>query len=214
MREIDLFIFDLDGTLIDSSPDIVNAVNHTLDKLGESPLTEEMISQHVGMGVLKLLRECILTEHLDRADEAVAIFRRYYKAHLVDHTTLYPGIRDVLNHFDRKKKAILTNKTESFVRPILKGLGIKKQIHYAMGANSKGVPKPSGKPVAKILKRFKAKPDRTVLVGDSSEDIETGRLGGILTCSVTWGYHSREELNRSGPDYLVDDPLELIDLFG
>lgn len=213
MKEIDLFIFDLDGTLIDSTLDIVNAVNHTLHALGEPPLTEEMISQYVGVGVLRLLRRCILREHLDRADEAVSIFRRYYKAHLVDHTTLYPGISEVLNHFSGKKKAVLTNKTEIFVRPILKGLGIKKQISYAIGANSKGVPKPSGAPVEKLLKRFRASPERTVIIGDSAVDVETGRLGGIATCGVTWGFHTRDELKQAGPDYTIDDPLELMDLF-
>ncbi|MDX1765092.1 MAG: HAD hydrolase-like protein [bacterium] len=213
MKEIDLLIFDLDGTLIDSTQDIVNAVNHTLGALGEPPLTEEMISQYVGVGVLRLLRKCILQEHLDRADEAVSIFRRYYKSHLVDHTTLYPGIREVLDHFSGKKKAVLTNKTETFVRPILKGLGIKREISYAIGANSKGIPNPAKAPVEKILKRFRSTPERTVIVGDSPVDVQTGRLAEILTCGVTWGFHTREELTRAGPDYMIDHATELMGLF-
>jgi phosphoglycolate phosphatase len=131
----------------------------------------------------------------------------------VDHTRLYPGVREVLEHYTGKKKAILTNKTEMFVNPILKGLGIKRQIDYAVGANGKQAPKPSGAPVEAILSRFGIRQDRAVMVGDSPVDVETGRLGGILSCAVTFGFHSKEELQRAAPDYMIDTFAALKDFF-
>ncbi len=210
---IDLFIFDLDGTLINSTADIARAVNHTLRHLGEAELSEEVIRQNVGDGVLQLLRKCLLDRHQDRIDEAVTLFRSYYGAHLTDHTTLYPGVREILSHFSGKNKAVLTNKPERFVRPILEGLGIGDQINFCIGGDGKSVPKPAAEPVLKILERFGVEKGRAVMVGDSAVDIETGKLGGILTCAFTGGYRSREELDAAKPDYMIDRMADLKSIF-
>lgn len=132
MKEIDLFIFDLDGTLIDSTRDIANAVNFTLHHLGEPTLTEEVIGSHVGDGVLNLLRECLSERHQEQVREAVSVFRKRYGEHLTEHTTLYPGIKETLEHFEVKSAAILTNKPERYIDPILKDLVIRRFIRIAV----------------------------------------------------------------------------------
>jgi phosphoglycolate phosphatase len=213
LEEIDLLIFDLDGTLIDSTRDIANAVNYTLQQLGEPTLTEEEIRQNVGDGVLRLLKRCLLESHQDRIEEAVDLFRGRYGEHLIDDTRLYPGVSGVLEHFSAKKKTVLTNKPERYVGPILEGLGVLHQIDYIIGGDGKTVPKPSAEPVTMMLQRFGVEEGRAVMVGDSVVDIETGRLGNILTCAFTSGYRSKEELEQAGPDYMIDDMVQLKDIF-
>ncbi len=213
MKEIDLLIFDLDGTLIDSTRDIANAVNYTLVQLGEPALTDHVIQQNVGDGVLKLLKRCLLKNHQDRIEEAVTLFRSRYGEHLVDDTKLYPGVVEVLEHFSAKKKTVLTNKPERYVEPILKGLGVDHQIDYVIGGDGKTVPKPSAEPVRTMLQHFGVEEGRAVMVGDSAVDIETGRLGGILTCAFTSGYRPREELEQAGPDFMIEKMVQLKELF-
>ncbi len=212
-QEVDLFIYDLDGTLIDSTRDIADAVNFTLRHLGEPTLTEEIIGSHVGDGVLNLLRKCLRERHQERINDAVSVFRKRYGEHLTDATTLYPEVRKTLENFSDKKSAILTNKPEKYIDPILQGLGIRHLIDYDLGGDGKVVPKPAVEPVVQILRHFNVEKGRAVMVGDSPIDIETGRLGGILTCAVTFGFRSRAELAAAKPDFLIDRFEELMELF-
>jgi phosphoglycolate phosphatase len=213
MREIDLFIFDLDGTLIESSRDIANAVNFTLRHLGEPVLSESEISRNVGDGVLNLLRRCLVENHQDRVTEAVKIFRQHYGEHLTEHTTLYPGVKETLEHFGGKRSAILTNKPERYIPPILQALRISERIQFSIGGDGKIVPKPGGEAVRKILKHFGVEAGKAVMVGDSAVDVETGKLGDILTCAVTFGYRPRKELEAAEPDFIIDRFEELMEIF-
>lgn len=213
MKEMDLFLFDLDGTLIDSTQDIANAVNFTLERLGEPQLTETMILQNVGDGVLHLLRKSIVENHQHRVEEAVSIFRSRYGEHLLDHTKMYSGVKEILEYFSGKNKAVITNKPERYLDPIFRGLGIQHQIDCAIGGDGTRVPKPSAEPVREMLSHFHVKQARVVMIGDSPVDMETGKLGGVLTCAVTYGYRSREELEKAEPDYMIDDLLQLKEIF-
>ncbi len=213
-HKIDLFIFDLDGTLIDSTRDIASAVNHTLAYLGEPVLPEAVISDNVGDGVLELLRGCLVENHRDRVDEAVAVFRRYYGEHLLESTRLMPGVREALNHFAGRPMAVLTNKPQRYVVPILEGLGVAVHFGLAIGGDGHVVPKPAAGPVHRILSQFGAAGSRTVLVGDSPVDVETGRLGGVLTCAFSGGFRPREELQAAAPDFMIDRMDQLKELFG
>jgi phosphoglycolate phosphatase len=213
LPKIELFIFDLDGTLIDSTRDIANAVNHTLAHLGEPVLPEAVISDNVGEGVLELLRGCLVENHRKRVDEAVAVFRSYYGAHLLESTRLMPGVREALDHFAGRPMAVLTNKPERYVGPILEGLGVAAHFGVAIGGDGHVVPKPAAAPVHEILSRYRAERSRTVMVGDSPVDVETGRLGGVLTCAFTGGFRLREELEAAAPDFMIDRMEQLKDLF-
>jgi phosphoglycolate phosphatase len=213
VKKIDLFIFDFDGTLIDTTQDIAASVNATLAQLGEPQLTEEEIQSNVGDGVLKLLKRCLMASHQDRIEEAVRLFRDHYGSHLVVHTVLYPGVREILEHFSSKKMAILTNKPERYIAPILERLGIQERFECAIGGDGSSVPKPSREPVREILKHCGVDEGRVVMVGDSRVDVETGKLGDVLTCAFTGGYRSREELEEARPDYIIDRMDQLKDLF-
>src|SRR5688572_14834217 len=121
--DIDLLIFDLDGTLIESKWDIAAAVNLTLTDLDLPVRSQEEIFSFVGDGVKRLLRLSVGEENLDRYNEALGVFRGHYLAHCLDRTTFYPGIDRVLTHFARKQKAVATNKSLEYTTKILDGLG-------------------------------------------------------------------------------------------
>src|SRR5256885_15017174 len=121
-HKIDLLIFDLDGTLIESKWDIATAVNLTLGDLGLPPRPQEEVFGFVGDGIKRLLRLAVGEENQERYDEALRVFRGHYLTHCLDCTKFYPGIDTVLTHFARTHKAVATNKSLEYTTRILQGL--------------------------------------------------------------------------------------------
>ena len=114
MKEVDLMIFDFDGTLVSTGSDLVAAVNYTLQQLGCEPRREDEIISFVGDGVKELIERALGNDHLAFYPEAIKIFSSYYGEHLLDNAALYPGAEEILKHFQHKKKVILTNKRYNF----------------------------------------------------------------------------------------------------
>ena len=209
---IQLIIYDLDGTLIDSRRDIVNAVNWTLNELGLKELRPERISSFVGNGVTNLMRETLQEAtpvpagYLNRA---IKIFRKRYGGHLLDTTRLYPAVRKVLEFFKERKQAVMTNKPEGFSRVIVQGLGIDSYFFRIVGGDQGFPKKPDPAAVRDILNSIRVSPEETILVGDSATDIETGRNAGVVTAAVTYGFGKREEIESARPDFILEDLEEL-----
>lgn len=206
---VDLLIFDLDGTLVDSKLDIANGVNHTLTTLGLARISNEEIYHYVGHGVTDLIADAVGL-HQERRGEALKIFMDYYQAHLTDHTRLFPGMPEVLDHFSVKKKAVLTNKPQGLTDLLLRQLGLTTRFDMVIGATVDAPKKPDPASTQHILKTCGVSPQRAVIIGDSAVDIETGKNAGILTCGVTYGFRPREELEQSSCDLLINHPPELI----
>src|SRR3972149_1085297 len=149
-RHIDLLIFDLDGTLVDTRADLTAAVNHTLEKLALPPLSMEQVCRYVGDGLETLLSRALGLQHGDLVDNAVRLFRDYYGLHLLDRTRLYPGVRETLEHFRGKRKAIVTNKPLAFSERILAGLEIESHFEVILGGDSTVQRKPHPEPALKV----------------------------------------------------------------
>ncbi len=217
IKKIDLFIFDLDGTLIDSKVDIAASVNHTMGVLGLRPLANELIYNFVGNGVTPLIRQTIESAaggtDGPSFDQALDIFRTHYNQHLLDTTQPFPGMIDVLHHFSDKIKVVVTNKSQGYSEKILKGLQMDRFFKGIFGGDTHFPKKPEPDVIHHILNTFRSDPKKTVIVGDSRVDLETGHNSGIITCGVTWGFRPREELEEIGCDYLIDRPEELVRLF-
>lgn len=212
MHPIDLLIFDLDGTLIESKWDIATAVNLTLRDLGLPVREQEEIFSFVGDGIKHLLRLSVGEENQSRYEDALRVFRGHYLAHCLDRTQFYPGIDRVLAHYAAKHKAVATNKSLEYTTRILDGLGAHHFTYIVGGDNGYGL-KPEPGMLLKILDELKVEKDRAVLIGDSTNDINGGHNAGIKVCAVGYGMGNREKMAACNPDWFIEQPEELIKLF-
>jgi len=206
---IDLLIFDLDGTLADTRRDLTDAVNHVRAAFGRAPLDVRTVTGYVGDGVAKLLERALPGLSASERAEARAAFDAFYSSHYCDHTRPYPGIAELLGHFAHKKRAVLTNKAEPFVAPMLERMGLRSCFDAVQGARPGLPPKPDPAPVLRLLDRCNAAPERTLLIGDSPQDIRAGQAAHVHTCAVTYGFRPAAELRALAPDFLIDHPQAL-----
>ena len=208
-KKVDLIIFDLDGTLIDSKVDIISSVSHMLKALGLPPRNPVQIMGFIGKGVRQLIVDSLGEENLARTDEAVRIYKDIYRVHMFDTTTLYPNTREILEYFKGAKKAVMSNKSVEFSLLALERFGIEKYFLKVFGGDDDNCRKPSACPAINLMREFNVSPDKTIIVGDSALDVETGANAGILTCGVTYGIGPKEEVIRAKPDFVIDDIGEL-----
>jgi len=209
---VDLLIFDLDGTLIESKWDIAYSVNLTLVELGLPERRQDEIFSFVGDGVKRLLRLAVGEDNLDRYEQALKIFRGHYLEHCLDRTVFYPGIEPMLRHFDHTQKAVATNKAIEYTQVILKGLGPHHFPLVVGGDNGFGL-KPEPGMLFHILEQAGVSKERTVLVGDSTNDINGGHNAGIRVCAVGYGMGNRRKMEACKPDWFIERPEELMELF-
>ena len=210
-----LLIFDLDGTLIDSRLDLVHATNSTRAHAGLDPITPELIYSFVGDGAPVLVRRAMgpdASEH--DVSRALGYFLEYYRHHALDHTTLYPGVRESLErlHTAGQQLAILTNTPVRISNRILEGLGIAPLFFQVYGGNSFEFKKPNPIGIDSLRAEANAAQGNTWMVGDSHVDIRTARNAGVKSCGVTWGFQP-ETLHDCPPDLLIDRMEELADRF-
>lgn len=211
---IKLLIFDLDGTLADTSKDITDAVNYAVKPFGVESLSVSEIKAMVGSGITKLIESLIPPRSL-RGDnkeaakeEAVKRFLEYYSTHLLDYTKPYPQVKETLSKIEAYKKAVISNKREVLSKKVLKGLGLLKFFDIVLGSDSVSERKPSPVPIFELLKRFGVSKDEAVIIGDSNYDIEAGKAAGIKTIAVTYGYRDREVLKEA--DFIIENFGEIL----
>lgn len=213
MKKIDLLIFDLDGTLIDTRRDLANSVNFALNTLDLPPLKTEEVMSYVGDGLKKLIYRSLPKDRLGKIDEVIDVFRGHYRQHQLDFSVFYPNVENVLKHFRGKKMTVVSNKPEEFTRLILEGLRIADFFEIILGGDSLPVMKPDPMPILYILKQLSVSPEKTAIVGDGTTDIEAGNSANVWTCAVTYGLKEREVLLKTNPDFMIDDILELKRIF-
>jgi len=222
-----LVIFDLDGTLIDSRLDLIHSVNAMLRHFEHPELPGEVVASYVGDGAPMLVRRA-LGDPDDEAffKQALEYFLTYYREHKLDHTVVYAGIPEALkqiqsNGAERERAegkspertmAVLSNKPVHPSRAIVEALGLADFFVHVYGGNSFETKKPDPLGVRTLLKETGIAPEHTMIVGDSSVDVLTGRNAGIATCGVTYGF-APHTLCEAPPDVAVDSPHELAELF-
>lgn len=207
-----LLIFDLDGTLIDSQLDLAHAVNAARAYMGMGPLPHETVFSYVGYGAPVLVRRALGPEASEEeVARALAYFLEYYREHMLDHTTLYPGVRETLDTFHDQgiPMAVLTNKPVRFSQAIIDGLGLSGHFFRVYGGNSFEQKKPDPTGVERLLEESGASRAAALMVGDSAVDVRTARNAGIRAAGVTYGFQP-ETLAADPPDYLLDHMSELI----
>lgn len=209
LTQVRVLIFDLDGTLIDSKLDLALAVNATLEHMGRVPLDHEAIFRMVGNGAATLLQRA-LGEGVTEAEAAdgLAYFLAYYRAHMLDNTVTYAGVREGLELLADKPMAVLTNKPVNFSRAILDGLDLTRYFRLVYGGNSFEQKKPNPVGVETILRELEFAPRQAIMVGDSEVDIKTARNAGIWSAGVSYGIGA-QSLADWPPDILIDSIEEL-----
>ena len=199
-----VLIFDLDGTLVDSKKDLLASVNYIRQQFDLPVLTEEEIGRFIGNGAPMLIRRALGSEATEtNVQTGLQMFLSYYRAHMLDTTRLYPGVRQTLDRLGDCKLAVLTNKPVHFSCAMLDGLGIYKHFAAVYGGNSFDRKKPDPVGVYQILTDTQGDRNRTWIVGDSAVDVLTGRNASIKTCGVTYGYVA-ETFKDTPPDFLID----------
>jgi len=214
---IRLLIFDLDGTLIDSKTDLAHSVNATLRHLGRPPLDDQTIYSYVGKGAEALIAraagDSITPQEMQTG---LRYFIHYYWMHKLDHTRLYPGVRESLNRLANghagspRYMAVLTNKPVYPSQGIIDDLGLGRLFHAVYGGNSFHSKKPDPVGVHSLLHETGVQPSEAMIVGDSDVDIETGVRASVWTCGVTYGFGTLQ-LESNPPDLIVDSLPELAD---
>ena len=207
-----LIVYDLDGTLVDTGQDIAAAVNHALTVLCSAPLPRDDIRRFVGRGLHDLIRRCLQTDDPELIQRGLTLFEAYYAQHLVDHTTLYPHAKTLLDYFKDRKQAIVTNKPHPFARDLLVALGVADYFVEVLPGGCGYPKKPDPTALLALMKRQQAAPQDTLLVGDSLIDVDTGRHAGVLTLIMTHGFEDQEALAAASPDVTVGNFEELLDV--
>ncbi|MEX0804674.1 MAG: HAD-IA family hydrolase [Candidatus Binatia bacterium] len=204
-RTVDLIMFDLDGTLADTGPDLADAVNYTRAHFELAPLPERRIYSHVGRGVEYLLKHTLPEEAPSHFQEMMRVFLHRYENHLLDKTVLYPHVDDALDHFSHKRTVVVTNKLHRLAVAVLRGLGVENRFDAILGGDSGPEKKPHPALLRSVLRQFQIRPPNAVMIGDGDTDIEAGQRAGVVTCGVTYGLGNKNDLVTAKPDFLIDD---------
>lgn len=212
MSSADLLIFDLDGTLIDSKRDLADSVNATRAWKRLPPLPLEVVNSYVGDGAPTLIRRVFPGATEDEHARALRYFLDYYREHMLDATTLYPGVREALDRFHDAgvPLAVLTNKPVRFSVQLVEGLGLELHFFRIYGGNSFEEKKPHPRGIEALVSEISAARDRTVMVGDSAVDIRTARNASVQACGVTWGFQP-ETFADAPPDFTIDHMSALVE---
>lgn len=208
MIRVDLLIFDLDGTLVDSVQDLANAAIETFRHFGIPTMTPEEIKPFVSTGTLKLVKHRFLRYAPEKLEDAARFYQDTYYNTMAVHTMIYPGVSEALHHFSAKKKVILTNKSNRFAAPLIERLGLSTHFLSVNGLETFNPPKPHHFPIRELC-RIHSVGNSAAIIGDSEIDILAGKNAGIPTIAVSYGYTAMGDLNHYRPDHIVENLAEL-----
>ena len=210
--KFDAFIFDLDGTLLDTLPDLVNLTNMVLREWGMPARTTEEINSFVGSGARVLLKRAASEGTPDETiDEILARWKQLYPEHGHKYTKPYPGMPETLEQLKARgaKLGVLSNKFDAAVRDVI-GSQFPGVFDMARGECEQIPRKPDPTGLLWMMERLGARPESTVYVGDSGGDMAVASAAGAYPVGVTWGYRSAEVLVESVAQRLIDSPAELL----
>jgi len=210
--------FDLDGTLLDTLPDIAEAAQRMLRDLGRPETDQQIVRTYVGDGIQRLAKR-LLTGRMDgepAADElegALDLFERHYRNTLTQRTLPFPGVEDGLRRFAHEglKLACVTNKAESFTLPLLEATKLRSFFDLVVAGDTLPRKKPDPMPLLYCAERFGARPPELLMVGDSANDVLCARAAGCPAFCVPYGYSARD-VRELDCDAIVDTILEALKL--
>lgn len=208
------FIFDLDGTLVDSIQDLANSVNYSLEKQGYPTLSLEDIRIRIGHGIDKLVISSLPVKYQNNKKiiaRTLELMAQHYSTAWKNNTKLYPHIPQVLDKcmINKIPIAIISNKPEPFVLEIVEFL-LKKWDFIAIYGGAKLPLKPNPQSTLSVIKKMNLPSTEIAFVGDGDTDIKTAIAAGITPLAATWGFRTKDELTNAGATVFLEDPLDLL----
>jgi len=217
-----VILFDLDGTLIDSAPDLALAINHMLTTLGRDTFSDDLIRSWVGNGAQVIVKRGLsgkadFDDNIDPElfNKALDIFLRFYAQNLCVDTVTYPNVRSTLKILKAQgyRLVIVTNKPFDFVQPILDGLQLDGLFELCLGGDSLAERKPSPLPLLHVCETLAVTPEQCVMVGDSKNDILAANAAQMQSVGLTYGYNYGEDIAEHKPDVVFSDFADLVAVF-
>lgn len=209
---LDTFVFDLDGTLLDTLPDLVVVTNQALAELGFPPRSTDEIHSFVGNGVRALMYQAVPENTPDaQAEEALAHWKALFPTYKNDLTKPYPGMPEALARLGERdvRLGVLSNKFDAGVQQVMNQF--MPGVFSVMHGEREDIPrKPDPTGLLRTIGELGSKPARTAYVGDSPGDVRTARNAGTFSIGVAWGYHHADELREAGADAVVATPEDLL----
>lgn len=210
-KQYDTYIFDLDGTLLDTLDDLTCGVNYALTHHGFPVRSKSVVRSFLGNGAMYLL-QCSVPSHTtpSKVEEVLSAFRTYYKEHCMDQTKPYPGILSLLEKLKTagKKTAIVSNKPDFAVQELYRRFFLDS-ITIAIGESATVRRKPNPDALIEVMHQLNSSSEDTLYVGDSEVDIMTAVNAEVDCASVTWGFRDEQELKAAGAKTLIYSPQEL-----
>jgi phosphoglycolate phosphatase len=204
--EFAAYIFDVDGTLVDSAADICGAIQEVLVAHQRTDVEDALLRRYIGRHLIDLFQDLFPSYTDQQIDQMVAHYRQVYPARNHAQTRTYPGIPELLASLPGKKSTATTKGTPT-TRLVLAMKGLLPFFDHVQGTD--GFPaKPAPDVIFRSLDGLGVRPQDCLFVGDSPADMEAGKRARVKTCAVLWGYGDRQEMARWEPDYWVNDPAE------
>ena len=214
--DIEAVAFDLDGTVVDSVPDLALAVDAMMVELGLAPWGEGPVRTWVGNGAPRLVKRA-LTGHMDMEpaadlyERAMPLFNRHYAENICVSSRLFPGVRSGLSALRALAfpLACVTNKPTAFTVPLIERLGLGQMFAVVVGGDATPKPKPAPDPLLLAADRLGTIPSRMLLVGDSINDVTSARHAGCPVFCVPYGYNHGQDIREASPDRMIESVSEL-----
>ena len=209
-----LIMYDLDGTLVDSVPDLAISIDAMLDDLNLPKAGEDKVRLWVGNGIPSLVKRALVDDmagdqpgivNREVFVKAYDSFKHHYAIEVGQHSHLYPGVKDFLQAMADKgvKQAVVTNKSKIFTEKLLKLMGIDHFFEISLGGDSLDEQKPHPLPLLHAIEKAEASLDTALMIGDSSNDIKAARAAGVKVIALPYGYNHGEPIAASNPDLIV-----------
>lgn len=216
----DMFLIDVDGTLVDSVPDLAWCVDAMMRELGLQERGEASVREWVGNGVPKLVERALgnaLEPEVDETlyNKAYPIYLDLYADNTSKRSLVYPGVFEALDHFKSAgyRLGCVTNKAEQFTLPLLKNLDLSDYFEVIVSGDTLEKKKPDPLPLIYAAETMGVKPENSIMLGDSKSDVKAARAAGFGIICMSYGYNHGEDIRNYAPDMVADSMAELITVF-
>jgi len=216
MADFDLILFDVDGTLVDTQQDVYISLNLALEEIGLPKISMDTAKLAIGPGPKDFMKHVLGEINLHRSEEFLAAFRPIYWEHCADHAELFDGMTQLLAELKQRhiKIGIATNKARFGTDIILKALDVQNSFHIIMTRDEVEKPKPEPDMILYACKKLNVAPERTLMLGDTDNDILAAQAAGASSCLALWGYSNQMERLNEMAAFAVQHPLDVLQFAG